>query len=165
MKRLILMRHGDAERPRAGQEDFDRKLTKLGKAEARGVGKALAAAGYAPDLALVSSARRAVQTWKEAAEAFPAARAIEDRALYGASSAALSAAVQAVSGRTGAVMVVGHNPGMHQYAAHLAVRGGGRDATSAPLLAGLTTGSAAVFAIEDDGEPVLERLFLAKDYR
>ena len=58
MRRLILMRHGEAERPHAGVDDFDRSLDEAGRAESRRMGRALAEAGLAPDLALVSAARR-----------------------------------------------------------------------------------------------------------
>ena len=68
MQRLILMRHGDAERPHTGTADFDRALTPEGRSESRAVGRALAEAGYRPDLALVSSAARTLQTWQACAE-------------------------------------------------------------------------------------------------
>ena len=95
MERLILMRHGDAERGAPGLEDFERDLTQEGRAESRGVGRALAEAGLAPDLGLVSAARRAAETWREAAQAFPAAGLERDDGLYAASSARLAAAARA----------------------------------------------------------------------
>ena len=63
MQRLILMRHGEAERPHPGLEDFDRALDEEGRAESRRMGKALSEAGLQPDLALVSAARRTLETW------------------------------------------------------------------------------------------------------
>ena len=57
MRRLILFRHAKAEPRAAGEDDFDRPLSPRGRADAVLVGRALADAGFAPDLALVSPAR------------------------------------------------------------------------------------------------------------
>jgi phosphohistidine phosphatase len=160
MRRLILMRHGEAERPRPGLEDFDRALDEEGRAESRRMGQALAKAGYVPDLALVSAARRTLETWAGAASAFPDDIAVEQRrGLYAASAVTLSASAAEAAGRAQTIMIVGHNPGIHQYAAHLALQAGARALDRFP------TGSAAVFAFEDDGAPRLERTLMAKDLR
>ena len=165
MQRLILMRHGDAERPHGGTADFDRALTPEGRSEARAVGRAMADAGYTPDLALVSSATRALQTWQAFAEACGKARLVEDRSLYLASSARLAAAVKAAAGEGETLILVGHNPGMHQFAVHLARQSGASPHDVRPLYERFPTASAAVFAIGEEGDPRFERLFLAKHYR
>ena len=162
MLRLILMRHGEAERPHPGLEDFDRALDEDGRAEARRMGKALAEAVYAPDLALVSASRRTLETWAETAAAFEGDVAVEQRRrLYAASAAGLAAAVAEAAPRAKTVMLVGHNPGIHQYAAHLALRGG----ADRRVIDRFPTGSAVVFAIDGEGRPSLERILLAKDLR
>ena len=163
MQRLIIMRHGDAQRPAPGLVDFDRALTEEGRAESRLIGRALAAAGVTPDLALVSSARRAIETWRAVAEAFPSAAAHEERSLYAASAARLAAAVREAAGRAGTLMLVGHNPGLHQFAIHLAIQGGGAEKASRTLSERFPTGTAAVFTVGPDGLAKLEQLFLAKD--
>ena len=165
MERLILMRHGDAQRPAPGLEDFERALTEEGRAESRLIGQALAGAGMAPDTGLVSSARRAAETWRAAAEAFPKAVCEEARGLYAASAAKLAAAVRERSERSRTLMVVGHNPGIHQYAIRLAVEAGDSDRATRPLSERFPTGSAAVFSFDSDGRPIFERLFLVKDLR
>ena len=58
MERLILMRHGKAERHAQTGGDFERALVESGRADASMMGKLLAGLAYAPDLLLVSSARR-----------------------------------------------------------------------------------------------------------
>ena len=162
MMRLILMRHGEAERPHPGLEDFDRALDDDGRAECRRMGKALAEAGYEPDVALVSAARRTLETWAETAAAFSGDVAVEQRRrLYEASAAMLSAMVTEAAPRAQTVMLVGHNPGIQQYAAHLALQGGA-DRRSIDRF---PTGSAVVFAIDDKGRPRLERVLMAKDLR
>ncbi len=165
MERMIIMRHGEAQRPAPGLEDFERALDALGRAESRGIGKALAEAGLAPDLGLVSGALRTQETWRCAAEAFPGAKVLIDDSLYAASASRLAAAVKdaAPQGRT--LMLVGHNPGIHQYAVHLARQAGASARDAAPLFDRFPTGTAAVFAVGPGGEPVFERLFLAKHYR
>ncbi len=160
MRRLILMRHGEAERPRPGLEDFDRALDEEGRAESRRMGQALAKAGFTPGLALVSAARRTLETWAGAAAAFSGDVAVEQRrALYAASAATLSASASEAAERAQTVMIVGHNPGIHQYAAHLAAQAGG------PMLSRFPTGSAAVFGFGEDGAPTLEAALMAKDLR
>jgi phosphohistidine phosphatase len=165
MERLILMRHGDAERPAPGLGDVERALTAEGRTESRAVARALADAGLAPDLALVSAARRAAQTWEAAADCFPKAEARLDGSLYGASSTRLAAAVREASADGATLMVVAHNPGIHQLAAHLARQAGASARQVKPLYDRFPTGSAVVFAVDGDGEPSFERLFLARDYR
>ncbi len=165
MERLILMRHGDAERPAPGLEDFDRGLTAEGRAESRGVGKALAEAGLEPDLGLVSAARRAVETWDAAAEAFEGVKMTADSGLYAASSAKLAAAARAAGAHARVLMLVGHNPGIHQFALHLAHQSGANAEEARTLHERFPTGSAAVFRIGMDGRAAFERLLLAKHHR
>ena len=52
MDRLILFRHGDAERQSASGEDFDRRLTATGRRESQETGESLAHLGFAPDVAV-----------------------------------------------------------------------------------------------------------------
>lgn len=160
MRRLILMRHGEAERPHPGLEDFDRSLDEEGRAESRRMGLALAKAGFAPDLALVSAARRTLETWAAVAAAFSGDVAVEQRrGLYAASASTLAATVAEASGRAQAIMLVGHNPGIHQYAIHLAHQAGAARPDRFP------TGSALVFGFDEDGPPRLEASLMARDLR
>ena len=72
MRRLMLLRHAKTERAEPGQRDRDRKLTKRGRDDAAVIGAYMARHGLSPDLALVSPAKRAQETWALVAE-FPAA--------------------------------------------------------------------------------------------
>ena len=165
MQRLILMRHGEAERPAAGVSDFDRGLTQDGRAESRLVGRALADAGLDPDLALVSPALRALETWRAVAESFNRPAEEHDASLYAASAVRLAAGAREAAPRARTLIMVGHNPGMHQFAIHLAIQAGASEAGAKPLFERFPTATAAVFAIDADGRPAFERLFLARDHR
>ncbi len=166
MERLILMRHGEAERPAPGLEDFDRALDAEGRVESRLIGAALAKAGLEPDLALVSSARRTLETWQAVAEAFPRVVDMQaDRSLYVASAARLAAAASLMAPRGRTLMMVGHNPGIHQYAVNLAKRAEASNADVARLYERFPTGSVAVFGMTAEGGPTFERLLLVRDLR
>ena len=157
LQRLILLRHGKAEQKAASGEDFDRGLVERGRIEAAETGRRLAAGGFVPDLALVSSAARAVQTWGGVAPAFPAARVEETRALFHASAGDVLGLAEAAG--AACVMVVGHNPGLHALALALAFPGLAHNAASRRLREGLPTAAAAVFSF-DTGAPAFEALFV-----
>ena len=67
MRRLFLIRHAKAE-PAVGRDDYERRLTERGRADARRVAAALAARKMLPDVLVHSGAARA----KETAEIFAA---------------------------------------------------------------------------------------------
>jgi phosphohistidine phosphatase len=159
MAHLILLRHAKAEAVAASGRDFDRGLTARGVRDAEIMGRALVRAGYGPQRALVSAARRAVQTWDAASPAFgldPGAVEFQ-RDLYLASSEHLAAAARANAG-SGTLIIVAHNPGLHELA--LALSGDDPDGR----LAGFPTAAAAVFAWDPAGEARLETLLFARDH-
>lgn len=89
MKHLILMRHASAE---PGGVDRGRALSQAGRGEAERIGRALAAMGLRPDLALVSPALRACETLRAVRETLvDVASSEEDEALYLAGPAELLA--------------------------------------------------------------------------
>jgi phosphohistidine phosphatase len=102
----------------------------------------LAARGFVPDLALVSTAVRALETWEAAAPAFPLARLELSAELYNADPDVLFAAAEAADADS--VMLVAHNPGMHQLVIDLAGRADALDRIGR----GFATAAAAVFAFE-----------------
>ena len=110
---LMLLRHAKAKRPEDGVEDFDRKLSKRGRDAAAELGRLLKREQLAPDLALVSSAKRTRQTWERVAEELGADVPVRDmRALYLAAPSRIVDVVRRTPRETGRVVVVGHNPGM-----------------------------------------------------
>jgi phosphohistidine phosphatase len=162
MQRLILLRHGKAESATASGDDFERGLTDRGKRDAALMGRVLADRHLAPDLALISSARRARETWDEAAQAFPAARAKAQRGLYLATVEALEQAVAAARDEAGVLMIVGHNPGLHEFAL-----GHSADAPAPVrlrIMEAYPTAAAAVFSVEAGGALVLRDLIHPRDH-
>jgi phosphohistidine phosphatase len=123
MRRLMLLRHAKTERAEPGERDRDRKLTKRGRADAPAVGAYMAHHGLVPDLALVSPARRAQETWTLLAEAFAKEpRVVNDERIYNANPEELIAVIGETRGAR-SLMVVGHNPGLHHLAIALIASG------------------------------------------
>lgn len=158
MRRLILLRHGKAESVSATGGDFDRCLTDRGRRDCALIGLALAEAGVRPDLALVSAAKRTQETWEEVQRAFPNAQAQTVRGLYLAASEQIAAAVDAVDENL-CVIVIGHNPGLHEFALALA-----DSMVTPPGLESFPTAAAAVFRVAQTGEAELERVLLPRHH-
>jgi phosphohistidine phosphatase len=116
MRTLILLRHAKAERDAESGQDFDRALTDRGWADARLIGRVLADAGFVPDRARVSAARRAAQTWEAVATAFPLIEAAVLPELFHAGPERLMAEIEGASQDGETLLVVAHNPGLHTLA-------------------------------------------------
>jgi len=123
MRRLMLLRHAKTERPEPGLRDRDRKLTKRGRAEAPVIGAYMARHGLVPDLALVSPATRAQETWTLLAAAFAKTpRVVNDERIYNANPEKLMGVIAETRG-TPSLLIVGHNPGIHDLAVQLIASG------------------------------------------
>ncbi|RTL50815.1 MAG: histidine phosphatase family protein [Bradyrhizobiaceae bacterium] len=119
MRRLILLRHAKTERDSASGKDRDRCLDERGESDAVQIGAWLAANGYLPDVALVSTATRARQTWDRISPYMPHCRVKFLDDLYLPEASQLFKIVQAAKGDPETLLVVGHNPGMHELAWNL----------------------------------------------
>jgi phosphohistidine phosphatase len=161
MRRLILLRHGKAESTAATGGDFERGLTERGRRDAALVGQALARGGCAPELVLVSTARRAMETWDAAQTAFPYARMAPARELYHASADAIAEAIDAAGQAVGVLMVIGHNPGLHELALTLMVSP--KSGIERALADSFPTSAAAVFQLHSDGRFEFERFLTPRD--
>jgi phosphohistidine phosphatase len=124
MRRLLLLRHAKTEQAGPGERDRDRELTKRGRADAALIGAYIAQHGLIPELALVSPATRAQQTWALAAAAFAKSpRLLTDDRIYNADTDKLIAVVGEVRKQAQTLIVVGHNPGLHDFARLLIASG------------------------------------------
>ncbi len=163
MNRLILMRHAKAERDAPSGRDIDRPLSERGVRDAGMVARALAQKGVRPDVALVSVAERTRGTWDAAHDAFGDVDVAFDPALYDATPDALRRAVEAAEDRAGCLMVLAHNPGVHQLAVELLIEGAASPAAIERFAAGFPTGAAAVFAVDAAGRAALELFLRPRD--
>jgi len=119
MKRLLLFRHAKAAQT-STQGDHGRGLNPRGQRDAAAMGREMAAHGLVPDLVLASSARRTMETWRLAAPELKADPALEvSDTLYLAPPRAILALLREKAGSAGTVMVIGHNPGLEEFAAEL----------------------------------------------
>ena len=136
MPRLRLLRHAHASND--ADSDFERPLSQRGRDEARRVGERLAGEGAAPGLVLCSASLRTRETLAGLEDAGAVADGAErrfDEALYLASARQILDALRDLSPGDDDVLVVAHNPGIHELAVALAGEGD-RDAYDA-LRAGM----------------------------
>lgn len=122
--RLILLRHAKSDYP-PGVPDHDRPLNERGRRDAEAAGAWIAEHrdeifdGSA--IAVVSSARRAQQTWERIAEHVPDLPSVTEPRLYEAACSTLMSVADASGADT--VLVVAHNPTIQETATFLAASG------------------------------------------
>ncbi len=160
MQRLILLRHAKTEAWYEGVDDHGRALTAQGHDDCDNLAAALETAGWAPDLALVSTARRTRETWAHLAHRFMQTVTIPVDDLYLASAETLGEVLATHQDRSGTILMLGHNPGLHDFACDLLRQAGSHDDHAARHLRNeMPTGCAALF---DAGE---ETGFVAAHFR
>lgn len=164
MQRLILFRHAKAERKAASGEDFDRTLDERGRADAKLMGRVLNDAGLRPDFAWISPSQRTRETWEAASEAFGPVETVFDKKLYHASSGTMRRMIEDAEGRPGALILVGHNPGLHQLVIELLVEGAAAPSVTARATSRFPTASVAAFDMDAAGRPILDGLYFPSDY-
>lgn len=140
------MRHGEAE-GRGSEGDEARALTVRGIADCQVLAEHFKDEGITWDAILCSSARRARASAELIAAAMNPPPALGLRAdLYLAKAEIYAAALRALPDAVGAVLLVGHNPGVHALTRGLTARGGGRAARQAARE--FPPGAMAVFACD-----------------
>jgi phosphohistidine phosphatase len=165
MDRLILLRHGDAERDSDTGDDFDRRLSDRGREESTRMGETLAELGLVPDLVLVSAAARTRGTWAALAEAFPQARVMFEDELYLAEPDRVRRAIDLACDGCGTLMVIGHNPGLQELALGLLIEGAAQTSAIDRVSNGFPTAAAAVFLFDGHGLPTYDGVFFPRDRR
>ena len=105
---------------------------------------------------VVSSAQRTRETWARMAPAFStAAKVAYEDGLYQAKADAIVSVIKATGGNAAVLMVIGHNPGMHDAARLLLAHRGGR---AHQLDDGLpTAGLVVIDFAEDDWQRMAAR--------
>lgn len=124
-RRLVVLRHAKSDWP-IGVPDHERPLGRRGKRDAAAAGRWVAEHVGTPDLAVVSTARRTVQTWEVASAELPGSPEVRlDERVYDATVRDLLAVLTGVAKGTATVLLVGHNPGVQELV--LALTGPGDD--------------------------------------
>lgn len=120
MHRLHLIRHAKSA-AYDGIDDRDRPLSRRGRDAARRVGESLPAALGPVDLVLCSTARRTRETAALVLSGFAAPPPIRfEDVLYLAGPATLMRRLRRLDETCGTVLLIGHNPGLHDLAVSLA---------------------------------------------
>jgi phosphohistidine phosphatase len=120
MHRLHLLRHAKSSWGE-NVKDRERKLNGRGRDEAERVGKTLPGAIGPLDLVLCSTARRTRETATLVLAGFARPpRILFEEGLYLAGASALLERLSRLDEAEGSVLVIGHNPGLHELAIALA---------------------------------------------
>jgi phosphohistidine phosphatase len=138
---LAVVRHAKAEKQAA--TDIGRPLSEVGLRQAQDLaawlGMQLSDATSVDTVALVSNAVRTRQTWAEISHRVPATVRVLD-GLYAATTAEVLSTVQMTEPAVRTVLVVGHNPAVHDLVELLA----------GPAVSSMSPGAAVLLAVSQD---------------
>jgi phosphohistidine phosphatase len=153
MRRLMLLRHSKTENDAPSGRDQDRRLDDRGRKDAAEIGGWMAAHPPFPDLVLVSTAVRSEQTWDIVRDAMSGAGARPKvkllAELYGADPSDLLRIIHtAATEDPKRLLLVGHNPGLHELA--FALTGSGKAEARSALADNLPTSGLAVIDFDID---------------
>tara|TARA_B100000315_G_scaffold260532_1_gene322661 strand:+ start:3976 stop:4500 length:525 start_codon:yes stop_codon:yes gene_type:complete len=123
MKTIFLLRHAKSSWTDPETDDFDRPLNDRGKRNAAQIGNHLAENSICPDIILCSAAARAQETLSHIRPYLPDNQLIEIFGeLYLASAVTIMKFVEKVEETANSVMIIAHNPGLHELVLDLAGR-------------------------------------------
>ena len=148
MRTVVLLRHGKSSWSDSALADIDRPLAPRGERASRKLAKYIRRKRIQPALVLCSPSRRTRQTLK-AVEALLGKSCVVEVVpqLYGASGQELLEQLRALPESVSSVMLIGHNPGLHDLALVLASRG----ADLPQLERKFPTGALATLAVCGEG--------------
>lgn len=114
MKRLTLVRHGDAEWKDAKLPDFERPLNRRGMKEADSIARRMLELDWVPDLLIASTAERARTTAEIISKTLSPKRTQFEEKLYLAPVEDILRVARATGPLVSHLMLVGHNPGLSE---------------------------------------------------
>ena len=115
MRTLYVLRHAKSDWGDSSLRDFDRPLNGRGWKAAKAIGREMRERELAPDLVLVSPAARTIETLARVQEGYGGKfKAVETRSIYLAETETLLDLVRGAPADADRLMIVGHNPGMHE---------------------------------------------------
>jgi phosphohistidine phosphatase len=124
MHTVYLLRHAKSSWSDPTLPDQDRPLARRGRRDAKRIAKHLVRLGIKPDLVLCSAAERTRETLELVRPALGATSTVRlEAGLYAASADELLERLRAVPEAVASVMLIGHNPGLHELALALAAAG------------------------------------------
>jgi phosphohistidine phosphatase len=123
VRTLYLLRHAKSSWTDPSLGDYERPLAPRGRRDAKRLSKHLRRLEAGPDLVLCSSAARTQETLDLLGSALEDSTVLLEEELYGASRDDLLARVRLVPDAVTSVMVIGHNPGLHELALELVSTG------------------------------------------
>ena len=125
MLKLALLRHAKSSWDNATAGDFERPLNARGREAAGAMGGELARLCVEPGVILCSPSRRTRETLDLVLPKLRAERVVIhfDAALYLASAGDLMRSIRNCEPPADTLLVIGHNPGMHEVAASLTASG------------------------------------------
>jgi phosphohistidine phosphatase len=125
MLSLALLRHAKSSWEISDLDDFDRPLNARGRAAAPIMGDALRSLPFAPQMILCSPAKRTRETLHLIEPSFrhPHEHVLFDDQLYLTNSETLLDRLRQIPTPTKTVLMIGHNPGLHEFALMLTGRG------------------------------------------
>ena len=123
-KTLYILRHAKAETGSATQEDHARGLVERGAKAAQIMGAYLFRHGIRPDKVICSDAMRTRQTWANIESIYPVPLNVEYSAkLYLSSANEMLPSLATLPDIVTSVLIIAHNPGLHQLCLKLAKEG------------------------------------------
>jgi phosphohistidine phosphatase len=124
MRRLMLLRHAKSDWGTPGLRDHDRPLNARGREAAPKMGAYMVRHALIPDLIVASTAKRVTETLALLLPAFEAPPMTSDEPrVYEASAKSLLSLAKETPRATHSLLVVGHNPGLAEFAALLIASG------------------------------------------
>lgn len=112
MKKIVLIRHAEAESETSSISDFDRNLTNAGKKDAAKMAATLLNNTPVPEIIFSSPATRALETAHIFAATFGLDNVKTEPKIYEASAETLLQIVNLFDDKYNVVHLVGHNPGI-----------------------------------------------------
>ena len=117
MKTLALFRHAKSSWDDPQLADFDRPLNGRGRKAAFRMGREMRQRRLHFDLVIASSAMRVRETLVHAQEGYGSPFEVQyEPRMYGASSGVIFEIMQAADDSVGRMLLVGHNPGLQEFA-------------------------------------------------
>ena len=146
MKTLHLLRHAKSSWKDQALNDHERPLNKRGRKTAKLLGAYLRQAKIRPDLVVCSSAVRARETLAPISKKIKLPKVVLEKGIYEVPEQKLWKRIRALPENAESVLLIGHNPALHELA--LALADAGLRAHSPSLEAKFPTGAIATFHFE-----------------